>query len=55
MQKTPQQLAADFDALIIEFDKATRGLFIPRDARRATEKPTPAKIIWLNDYRGMLH
>ncbi len=55
MQKTPQQLAAEFDALIIEFDKATRGLFKPREERRDPEQSPPAKIIWLNDYRGMLH
>jgi hypothetical protein len=53
MQKTPQQLAAEFDALIVEFDQATRGLFKPREEQR--DKPTLAKIIWLNDYRGTLH
>lgn len=54
MQKTPQQLAAEFDALIIEFDRTTRGLFKPRDELTRDER-TSAKIIWLNDYRGMLH
>jgi hypothetical protein len=52
MQKTPQQLAAEFEALIIEFDKATRGIFKPRDCER-TPEPS-AKIIRPSDYR-VLH
>lgn len=53
MQKTPQQLAAELEADIIEFDQASRGLLKPREEYRI--KPNPPKIIWLNDDRGRLH
>lgn len=55
MQKTPRELAADFEAELIEFDRVMKRLGIPVDQKPVDDEAPSAQIIWLNDYRGVLH
>lgn len=55
MEQTLQQIMAEIEAAIIEFDRVTKGLFKPSQEQQCISDEPTAKIIWLNDYRGILH
>lgn len=55
MDKTLQQVMDEMQAAIVEFDRVTKGLFKPCQEQQCISDEPTAKIIWLNDYRGILH
>lgn len=55
MDKTLHEIMAEMEAAIIEFDRVTKGLFKPSQEQQCISDEPTAKIIWLNDYWGILH
>ena len=52
MEQTLQQIMAEIEAAIIEFDRVTKGLFKPREDC-VRDETRGAKIYRLNDYRAL--